>query len=66
MRGGAPIGEITSAGWSPLAGACDALGYLRGAAALEAHAGAPAQVDLWGEAISVRLFDRWPVVATAA
>ena len=48
MRGGAPIGEITSAGWSPLAGACDALGYLR------------------GEAISVRLFDRWPVVASAA
>ena len=32
VRGGAPIGEITSAGWSPLAGACVALGSLRGAA----------------------------------
>ena len=66
VRGGAAIGQITSAGWSPLAGACIALGYVRGVAAQETHAGAPAQVDLWGEAISVRLFDRWPVVATAA
>ena len=36
---GEPAGEITSAGWSPKLGACVALGYLRGAAAAERHAG---------------------------
>jgi glycine cleavage system aminomethyltransferase T len=28
--GGQPVGELSSAGWSPQAGACVALGYLRG------------------------------------
>jgi glycine cleavage system aminomethyltransferase T/glycine/D-amino acid oxidase-like deaminating enzyme len=57
---GGATGEVTSAGWSPLAGACVALGYLRGEAANTPHAGTALQVDLWGERIAVRAFDRWP------
>jgi glycine cleavage system aminomethyltransferase T/glycine/D-amino acid oxidase-like deaminating enzyme len=57
---GAPAGEISSAGWSPLAGACVALGYVRGAGANERHAGTPAEIELWGERVPVRLFDQWP------
>ena len=57
---GATVGEISSVGWSPKAGACVALGYVRGAAANQSHNGSPAEIDLWGEAAPVRLFDRWP------
>ena len=57
---GATLGEISSVGWSPRAGACVALGYVREAAANQVHVGTPAQIDLWGEAVGVRLFDRWP------
>lgn len=57
---GQSVGEISSVGWSPLAGACVALGYVRGAAANQAHAGTPAEIELWGERIAVRLFDKWP------
>lgn len=57
---GAPVGEISSAGWSPLAGACVALGYVRGAGAHRAHAGTPALIELWGERVEVRLYDQWP------
>jgi glycine cleavage system aminomethyltransferase T len=39
---GLPAGEITSAGYSPLAGGCVALGYVRGPAAQVAHAGTAA------------------------
>ena len=46
---GAPVGELASVGWSPKAGACVGLGYLRGDAAQRAHAGTPIEVDLWGE-----------------
>jgi 4-methylaminobutanoate oxidase (formaldehyde-forming) len=60
LVGGQPAGEITSAGYSPLAGGCVALGYVREAAAQLPHAGTPARIDLWGEAVAVRLFDRWP------
>ena len=56
---GATVGEISSAGWSPKAGACVALGYVRGASALATHSGTPAQIELWGERIPVRLFDQW-------
>jgi glycine cleavage system aminomethyltransferase T len=57
---GEPAGEITSAGHSPLAQGCVALGYVRGAAANRPHAGTQAQVLLWGEPIAVTLHDRWP------
>ena len=58
---GASVGEISSAGWSPLAGSCVALGYVRGAAANQTHQGSPAHVELWGESIPVKLYDQWPV-----
>ncbi len=57
---GRPVGEITSAGFSPLAGGCVALGYVRGDIANVAHDGTPAAIDLWGDPVPVRLFDRWP------
>ena len=58
--GGQPVGELSSAGWSPRAGACVALGYLRGAAAREPHAGTPVTVDLWGRPVAARAWDAWP------
>jgi glycine cleavage system aminomethyltransferase T/glycine/D-amino acid oxidase-like deaminating enzyme len=57
---GEPVGEISSAGYSPLAGACVALGYVRGPHANRPHAGTPASITLWGESVDVRLYDRWP------
>jgi 4-methylaminobutanoate oxidase (formaldehyde-forming) len=36
------------------------LGYVRGAGANQAHAGTPAQIELWGERVGVKLYDRWP------
>lgn len=61
LLGDQPVGEITSVGWSPLAGSCVALGYLRGDAANRAHAGTVASVSLWGDPVPVRLHERWPV-----
>jgi glycine cleavage system aminomethyltransferase T/glycine/D-amino acid oxidase-like deaminating enzyme len=61
MMDGHTVGEITSVGWSPLANACVALGYVRAATAAVAHAGTLAHIDLWGEPVGVKLFDRWPV-----
>ena len=58
---GETVGEISSVGWSPLAGACVALGYVRGAGANQSHAGTPAHIELWGERVPVQLFDQWPV-----
>ncbi len=55
-----PAGELSSAGFSPLAGACVGLGYVRGAAANMAHDGTPAHILLWGERVPARLHDRWP------
>jgi glycine cleavage system aminomethyltransferase T/glycine/D-amino acid oxidase-like deaminating enzyme len=57
---GEPVGEIASAGYSPLAGACVALGYVRGAGADTAHDGTRAQIELWGDKVDVLLYDRWP------
>jgi glycine cleavage system aminomethyltransferase T/glycine/D-amino acid oxidase-like deaminating enzyme len=57
------VGEISSAGWSPRAGACVALGYVRGAPARQVHTGTPAQIVLWGERCGVRLYDRWAPAA---
>jgi 4-methylaminobutanoate oxidase (formaldehyde-forming) len=58
---GESVGEISSVGWSPRAGACVALGYVRGAPANQTHDGTAAAIELWGERVSVRLYDRWPV-----
>ena len=60
---GVPVGEISSAGYSPLAGACVGLGYVRGPGAQRAHDGTAAQIELWGDPIEVRLYDRWPPAA---
>lgn len=60
VLGGQSVGEISSVGWSPLAGACVALGYVRGAGANQSHDGTPAQIELWGERVGVKLYDRWP------
>lgn len=57
---GQPAGEITSAGYSPLAGGCVALGYVRGDAANALHAGTSAAIDLWGNVVPVTLWDQWP------
>ena len=62
LLGGVPVGDITSVGWSPLAGACVALGYVRGNAALQPHVATPAHIELWGERVAVTLHDRWPPV----
>jgi 4-methylaminobutanoate oxidase (formaldehyde-forming) len=42
-----------------------ALGYVRGDSANHAHAGTPAQIELWGERVAVKLYDRWPLPAKA-
>ena len=60
---GAAVGEISSAGWSPRAGACVGLGYIRGAAAQVVHRGSAAEVELWGEKQGVMLYDQWPLTA---
>ena len=57
---GQAAGELSSVGWSPQAGACVALAYLRGDAAQGAHAGTAAEIDLWGEAIAANVWDSWP------
>jgi glycine cleavage system aminomethyltransferase T/glycine/D-amino acid oxidase-like deaminating enzyme len=63
VLGGQSVGEISSVGWSPRAGACVALGYVRGDAANRAHASTPAQIELWGDRVNVKLYDRWPLAA---
>jgi len=54
---GQPSGEVSSAGWSPAAGACVALGYVRGDAANQSHTGTAVELDVWGERIGARLYD---------
>ena len=66
LLGGVSVGDITSVGWSPLAGACVALGYVRGNAALQPHVATPARIELWGERVAVTLHDRWPPVLSAS
>jgi len=57
---GQTVGEISSVGWSPRVGTCVGLGYLRGDGANVLHDGALAGVELWGDAVPVKLYDRWP------
>ena len=57
---GQTVGELSSVGWSPKAGACVGLGYVRGDAAQQVHAGTPVQIDLWGEPVAATAWDVWP------
>ena len=57
---GAPVGELSSVGWSPKAGACMGLAYVRGDAAKRTHAGTAVEVDLWGEPVAASAWDTWP------
>ena len=61
LLNGETVGELSSVGWSPLVGACVALGYVRGAGANQPHHGTRAAIELWGESVPVTLYDRWPV-----
>ena len=56
---GQPVGELSSVGHSPAAGACVGLGYVRGPAAQAVHTGTPVQIDLWGQPVAARAWDRW-------
>ncbi|HEX6722346.1 MAG TPA: FAD-dependent oxidoreductase [Burkholderiaceae bacterium] len=51
------VGELSSAGWGFSAGRCVALGYVRGVAAQQSHAGTPVQIDLWGEPVRATAWD---------
>jgi glycine cleavage system aminomethyltransferase T len=57
---GEAVGELSSAGWSPKAGACVALGYVRGQAARREHRGTSVVIDLYGEAVGATAWDMWP------
>lgn len=61
---GQTVGELSSVGWSPKAGACVGLGYVRGEAAQRMHDGTPVQIDLWGAAVAATAWDAWPARAT--
>ncbi|HET9823593.1 MAG TPA: FAD-dependent oxidoreductase [Burkholderiaceae bacterium] len=54
---GAPVGELSSAGFSLAAARCIGLGYLRGPAAARVHQGTPLQVEVWGEAVAATAWD---------
>ena len=60
---GQALGELGSVGWGWAAGRCMALGYVRGDTAAAVHAGTPVTVDLWGEAVGARAWDRWSAQA---
>jgi len=63
---GQTVGELSSVGWSPKAGACVGLGYVRGGAAQRTHHGTAAQIDLWGEAVAAHAWEQWPPPPAAA
>ena len=63
---GAPVGEISSAGWSDAAGRCVGLGYVRGAVAARVHEGTPVTVDLWGDAVAASAWDVWSATSAAS
>jgi len=54
---GRPVGELSSAGYSLVAGRCIGLGYARGDAAARAHAGSPCAVEVWGESVAATAWD---------
>jgi glycine cleavage system aminomethyltransferase T len=57
---GSSVGELSSAGWSPKAGVCIGLGYVRGLAAQQPHRGTSMQIELWGQAVPATAWDEWP------
>jgi 4-methylaminobutanoate oxidase (formaldehyde-forming) len=59
---GQAVGELSSAGWSLAAGACVALGYVRGESARRVHAGTDVSIDVWGEPVAAKAWDE-PVLA---
>ncbi len=59
LMGGEAVGELSSAGWGFAAGRCIGLGYVRGAAAQAVHEGSAATIELWGEPVAARAYDRW-------
>jgi 4-methylaminobutanoate oxidase (formaldehyde-forming) len=54
---GESVGELSSAGYSLAAARCIGLGYFRGAAAAQHHAGTPVQVEVWGEPVAATAWD---------
>jgi glycine cleavage system aminomethyltransferase T len=60
LLNGQAVGELSSVGWGYKAGACVALGYARGAAAGLLHQGTTVAIDLWGEPVAARAYERWP------
>jgi 4-methylaminobutanoate oxidase (formaldehyde-forming) len=60
---GQAVGELSSAGWSPKAGVCVALGYVRGEAARRNHQGTPVVIDLYGMPAAATAWDQWPLKA---
>ena len=57
---GETVGELTSVGWSPKAHACVGMGYARCVAAQRVHAGSAVEIELWGERIKAKAWDKWP------
>jgi 4-methylaminobutanoate oxidase (formaldehyde-forming) len=55
--GGEAVGELSSAGYSLRAARCVGLGYVRGAAAAQRHAGTPCTLEVWGEAVPATAWD---------
>jgi 4-methylaminobutanoate oxidase (formaldehyde-forming) len=53
----APVGELSSAGYSLAAGRCVGLGYVRGDAAQRGHAGTPCEIEVWGEPAAATAWD---------
>ena len=66
LLNGEPVGEISSAGYSPLAGSFVGLGYVRGDHANRAHEGTPGHIELWGDHVPVTLHEHWPAPARPA
>jgi 4-methylaminobutanoate oxidase (formaldehyde-forming) len=63
---GQPVGELSSAGWSLVAGRCIGLGYARGDAAARAHAGTPCTIEVWGEPVAATAWDDMAAALTRA
>ncbi len=60
LLNGQAIGELSSVGWGYKACSCVALGYARGPAAALTHQGTPVGIDLWGEPVAAKAYERWP------
>jgi len=63
---GRPVGELSSAGYSIVAGRCVGVGYVRGDVAARAHAGTAASIEVWGEAVAATAWDDMAAALKAA